>query len=256
MSEIFCGTIPISHENFNDLSKNTPGLKLFKIDLYSYYDLVPELITYLNVEELQRAQNYHFEKDRNQFIICRSLLKLILAKHSHLPVTQINVEIDANNKPYLSSNKLVCFNVSHAKGYALIAVNDNHPIGVDIEYLNNNFDFSEIMPDIYSPLEIETVLNATDKTHVFYTFWTRKEAIVKATGTGISDFLPQIPATDGEHAVDSKLLDGFNHLKVLSFNLNKDYIASIALSNKNLNFDTLQMYNLPSSIEGLISLKL
>ena len=253
MSELFCGTTQISHENYNSLSKNTSGIKLFKIHLSSYYKLVPELSKYLNTTELQCAQNYHFQKDKNQFIICRTLLKFILAQHKSVAITEINIEIDSNRKPYLALDQSVCFNVTHAKDYALILVRNDDPVGIDIEYLNIDFNFSEILLDIYSNLEIETVTNAKNKTDTFYKYWTRKEAIVKATGTGISDFLPQIPAVDGQHSVASKLLDGYKRLQVLSFDLNEDYIAAIALSGERVDFDTLQIYSLPSTIEGLIS---
>jgi len=253
MSEISCGTIPIFHANFKTLPEHTSHLKLFKIKLSSYYKLVPELTSYLNAIELHRARKYHFEKDRNQFVICRTLLKFILAQHTNSPISEINIDIDSNNKPFLSSNKSICFNVSHASDYGIIIVRNDDAVGIDIEYLNNDFNFSEIMPDIYSAIEIDTVLNARNKAQAFYKFWTRKEAIVKATGTGISDFLPQIPAVDGRHTIDSKFLDGYNSLQVLSFDLEENYTASLALSGENLNFDKFLVYNLPNSIEELLS---
>nr|WP_321226032.1 4'-phosphopantetheinyl transferase superfamily protein [uncultured Psychroserpens sp.] len=249
MSDIFCGISQATHKT---LCEDTTDLSVFKIQLSSYYDLVHELKTYLNATELQRAQKYHFEKDRNQFIICRSLLKFILAQDTGLSVSEINIQIDKNKKPYLSSNKKICFNVSHSRDFALIAVS-NHDVGIDIEFLNENFDFFEMMPSIFSTIEIETVLNAENKTHKFFKFWTRKEAIVKATGEGISDYLPLIPAIDGCHTVSSKLLNNFKNLQVLSFNLNDHYVASLALSTKTKNIGKLQIYNLPNSIEGLES---
>ena len=253
MTDIFCGIVQIAHENFNKLKDHESGLKLFKIRLSSYYDLAPQLIQYLNAAELQRAQKYHFEKDSNQFIICRTLLKFILAQHTGLHIDSINIEIDTNKKPYLSSNKTICFNVSHAADFAIIAVS-SHAVGVDLEYLNTNFDYSEILPSVFNSLEIKSVSNADHQLYTFYKFWTRKEAIVKATGQGLSDHLTQIPATDGYHAVASKLLNGFKDLKVLSFNLNEDHVASIALNCKKTNFDKLLIYNLPESMEGLVIL--
>jgi len=253
MSEVFCGTTQISNVNFSSLTEDTSELKVFQIQLSSYYNLVPQLSEYLNAAELQRARKYHFEKDNNQFIITRSLLKFILAQHSSVPVSEINIEIDKNRKPHLASNPSVCFNVTHAKDYALILVRDNNAVGIDVEFLNNDFDYSEMLKDIYSSQEIETVLNATDKTHAFFKYWTRKEAIVKTTGTGISDFLPQIPAIDGHHEVPSRFLDGYKSIQILSFDLNKEYIASIALSGKSIDFNEFIIYNLPNTIEGLIS---
>lgn len=251
MSEIFCGTTQLSHKNIDGLKENTSGVKLFKIQLSSYHHLVPELIKYLNAAELQRAQKYHFEKDTNQFIICRSLLKFILAQHTSLEIDKINIKIGTNKKPYLSSNQTICFNVSHAKDFAIIVVS-THAVGIDLEELNTNFNFSEILTSVFSNFEIEFILNADDKTYAFYKLWTRKEAIVKATGQGISDDLTHIPATNGHHTVNSKLVDGFKDLKVLSFSLNESYVASIALSGKKSNIDTLLIYNLPKSIKELL----
>jgi 4'-phosphopantetheinyl transferase len=205
----------------------------------------------LNAAELQRAQKYHFEKDSNQFIICRSLLKFILAQHTGLDIDKINIELNSNKKPYLSSNKAICFNVSHSHDFAIIAMS-KRAVGIDIEYLNTNFHFSEVLPSVFGNLEIESILNTDDKTYAFYKFWTRKEAIVKATGQGISDHLTQIPAMDGHHTVSSTLLDGFKNLHILSFDLCEDYVASIALCDESPNFNKLLCYNLPNSIAGLV----
>ncbi|WP_040281918.1 4'-phosphopantetheinyl transferase family protein [Psychroserpens damuponensis] len=250
MSNIVCQTTQIYQTSYNLLHENSAGLSLFKIKLSSYYDLVPELKLFLNTSEMQRAQKYHFDKDRNQFIICRSLLKFILAKYLKCDVSEIKIEIHINKKPYISSNKNIYFNLSHSKDFAIIALN-NSDVGIDIEYLSKDLEFLEMMPSIYSDIEIKTVLNAPNKTHAFYNFWTRKESIVKATGQGISDYLPQIPALEGSHIVDSKLVNGIKSLNVLSFKLNDDYIASLALSNENSNLDALKVYNLPNTIESL-----
>ncbi|MFD2917701.1 4'-phosphopantetheinyl transferase family protein [Psychroserpens luteus] len=252
MSKICCRTIQISHKDFNQLDESTSDIKLFKLKLSSYYNLVPEFIKYLSIAELERAQKYHFEKDSNQFIICRTLLKFILAKYTNLNVSKIDIKLDPNKKPYLNLKESVYFNISHAEDFAIITLS-NKAIGIDLEYLNRDFDFSEILSDIFNTLEIETVLNAKNKTQAFYNFWTRKESIVKATGQGISDYLSLIPAIDGCHSVSSKLLNDFKNLQVLSFDLNDHYVASLALITKTKNIDKLQIYNLPNSIEGLES---
>ncbi|MFT6127009.1 MAG: 4'-phosphopantetheinyl transferase [Patiriisocius sp.] len=251
MSNIFCETIKITQENLSRFKDYNSDITLFKIRLSSYYQLVPELLKYLNEAELHRAKKYHFEKDSNQFIICRSLLKLILSQHTGKNISQINIEIDTNKKPYLSSNKAIYFNISHSNDFAIIAVS-KYTVGIDLEYLNKNFDFSEVLSTVFSNPEIKSVINNTDKTYQFFKFWTRKEAIVKATGQGISDHLTKIPALDGHHDIDSKLLDGFKNFQILSFDLNEDYIVSIALCDDSLKFNNPIVYELPNSIKGLV----
>ncbi|WP_456441538.1 4'-phosphopantetheinyl transferase family protein [Psychroserpens sp.] len=252
MSKVFCGTTQVSHEDFRRLADTKSDLQVFKIKLSSYYHLVSELVNYLSASELQRAQNYHFEKDKNRYIICRAILKFILARSTSLDISEIHVETDENKKPYLSSHPSVYFNLSHAEDYAIIALNKS-AVGIDTEYVNRDFNYSEVLSYVFNTQETDTLLKSDKKSHTFFKFWTRKEAIVKVTGKGISDHLPQIPAIDGHHKVDSKLLDGFKKLQVLSFDLNENYVASIAISGENLNLDKLLIYNLPSSIEGLIA---
>nr|WP_321223484.1 4'-phosphopantetheinyl transferase superfamily protein [uncultured Psychroserpens sp.] len=252
MSKLFCASINVINANFDTIHIDKSNYKLFKIKLSSYYKLVPKLTNYLNDTEKLRAKKYHFDKDRNQFIITRSLLKFILAQRAGLSITNIHIEIDTNRKPYLTTNQSICFNVTHANDYALILVRDDKNVGIDVEYLNADFNFTEMLKDIYSDLEIDTVLHSTYKTHSFFKLWTRKEAIVKAIGTGISDDLPQLIALDGQHNIDPKLLENYSYMSVYTFNLNDSYIASIALCDDNLDKDDILVYELPKSIEDLV----
>ena len=252
MSKVFCGTAEVSHEDFRKLADTKPDFLVFKIKLSSYYHLVSELVNYLSEFEFQRAQNYHFEKDKNRFIICRALLKFILARNTSLDISEIHVETDENKKPYLSSHPSVYFNLSHAEDFAIITLS-NTPVGIDTEYVNRDFNYSEVLSYVFNTQEIDTLLNSDKKLHEFFKFWTRKEAIVKATGAGISDNLLEIPARNGHHSINSELLNGLKSLQVLSFELDEDYVASIAISDENLNLDKLLIYNLPSSIEELMA---
>lgn len=253
VSRLYCDTIELSNAHFNKLSQNKLGINLFKIELPAYYDLVPMLVNYLSETELQRAEKYHFVKDKNRFIICRSLLKILLAQTSGLNISEIQIEKDENKKPYLSINRSIHFNVSHAENFAIIAIS-KAAVGIDVEYLNKDFDYSEILSHVFNNMEIETILNSNNKDHTFYKYWTRKEAIVKATGKGISDNLPLISSSDGCHSIDAELLGGFQNMNVLSFNLDKDYIASLAFDDNNYNSDKISIYSLPTSLEDLMLL--
>ncbi|WP_047546323.1 4'-phosphopantetheinyl transferase family protein [Psychroserpens sp. Hel_I_66] len=250
MSEIFCGNIEIIIKDFQTLPEDKLDLKLFKIQLSSYVHLVSELTSVLNLEELKRANSFHFEKDKNRFIICRSILKFLLSKFTKISLSQIEIRKDTNNKPYIISYEVIHFNVSHSEDFVIIAI-DKQPIGVDLEFLNKSFDFSEILPSVFNKIEIDNILNSENKPHTFFTYWTRKEAVVKATGKGMTDHVIQIPALDGLHSVNPKLIEGFEDLNVLSFDINKDYVGSIASSKDLTKNSQIQVYDLPKTIEAL-----
>ena len=252
MSNVFCGNTQFSNGYITKLHSNTSNVKLFKIELPNYYHLVPNLLKYLSATELLRAQKYHFEKDTNRFIICRTFLKFILANHTGNHVSEIEIEKDEHKKPFISCKNAICFNVSHAGDYAIIALSKLE-VGVDVEYMDESFVFNEILPTVFNSQEIKNVLTSNNKTETFYKFWTRKEAIVKATGKGINDNLPEIQAMDGTHKVPAGLLAGFENIDVVSFYLDENHIAALALKNYNINTENIAMYTLPTTMKELIA---
>jgi 4'-phosphopantetheinyl transferase len=256
MSELFCGISSVSHESFTTIDDNSFEVKLFKIKLSSYHSVIKDLIKYLSREELTHSKRYRFQKEINQYIICRCLLKFILSQHTKIPVHNINIAIDEHKKPYLVNNRLVSFNLSHSNDYGVIAVGNKFSIGIDIEYINHDFDFSEILKNVYSCHEIETIYSSKSSIYTFFKYWTRKESIVKATGLGISDYLKEIPATDGWHNISQKISHNLENLNVCTFNLTENYIVSLAVNDKNINLEKIPIYNLPSHNKQLLAFAL
>lgn len=210
-----------------------------------YQELVPELVPFLSDSERNRSERYHFKKDQNRFIICRIILKHILAEHINEDITKIIIDIDSHKKHYLPLHPSVFFNISHTANYALIAI-ANSAIGVDIEYINTDFNYPEILSNIFSKNEMEDLNMSRNKHLTFYKFWTRKEAIVKAIGKGIDDHLKHIPVTDGVHTISSELTDGFHKIKALSFNLNNAYVSTLAFTKDLNDFDKIAFQTSPS----------
>jgi 4'-phosphopantetheinyl transferase len=177
-----------------------------------------------------------------------------LAEQTGLDVDKIFIDKYYNKKPFLPSNPSVFFNVTHAGNYAIIAL-ANSSIGVDIEYVNKDFNYKEILSSIFNKPEIDKVFNSNDKHHTFYRLWTRKEAIVKATGKGIDNHISEIVSLDGYHHVRPELLGNFKSLKVFSFVLNEGYIGAVALSGLSKHIDKLLFYPLPLTFQNLLHSK-
>lgn len=251
MNKIVCEDVNICFEDLNKLSDTNANLMIFNIKLEDYEHQISELTSLLHKEELQKAQKYHFEKDSNRFIICRALLKCILANRTGIDLYEIKIDLDINNKPFLNKNSNIHFNLSHSKDYGIIALSYNN-IGIDLEYLNDNFEYMDVMPTVFSLKEIDVVLSKQNKTYQFFKYWTRKEAIVKATGTGINDFLPQIEVVDRVNIIATDIEEYKQDFRVMSFDLNSNYIASLALTNSGYSVDTLPIFNLPKSFKDLI----
>ena len=242
-SIVFCEASEVLDSNNEVLKDVYSDIKLFKIELSQYYNSTEILLKALTLEEVKRAQRYHQLKDSNRFIICRALLKYLIAEEKGLDISQIHFEKQANHKPYFSSDRSLFFNVSHAGDFAVIAIG-NCELGIDVEQIDTNFKYADILSSVFSVEEINFINHSQYIRHTFYKFWTRKEAIVKATGKGIDEEFVNIPVSDGSHFVSSSLVEGFKNIDVYSFNLNEDHTGALAYTNKN---KIINFYKIPKA---------
>ena len=150
--------------------------------------VIREMATLLDDEERDRASRFRRRVDRDRFIIAHAALRRILARYLRKPAQSLRFRRDRFGKPSLAHRTDVTFNMAHADSVALIAVAAGRPVGVDVErvtHLDDAFDVAEIC---FAPAE-RRVLHAVPAEQVsdtFFNCWTRKEAFIKAVGTGLS----------------------------------------------------------------------
>ncbi len=108
-SKLFCGTLETSTQDSQQKDDEGFGLKLYKIELLKYHELAPILMRFLSSSECMRANGYHFLKDKNRFIICRTFLKLLLAEYLGLHVDKITLDQDSNKKAILTVSSINFF---------------------------------------------------------------------------------------------------------------------------------------------------
>lgn len=144
----------------------------------------------LSNEERERAARFHFSLHRARYIAGRGVLRALLGHYAGKAPEQIKLVTSAHGKPELASGELR-FNVSHSQNFALLAFCLSHDIGVDIEAHRPDFDnqrIARIALRFFCEGEREelTTLESDEKRSAFFRCWTRKEALLKATGEGIS----------------------------------------------------------------------
>jgi 4'-phosphopantetheinyl transferase len=246
-------SIDIATKN-KGLTKNH-DLTLYSIYLPKYESILHDLEKFLEVSEHNRAKKYHKEKDKNRFIISRSLLKFALAYYVQSNVESVSIKLLPNKKPYLCEHPNVYFNVSHSGDYAVIAIN-NTPIGIDIEYIDLQYSFQDIVSSVFNEDEIHFINHSDHKTKDFYGLWTKKEAFVKALGKGIDDDFSRIPCLDGVHDLDHTLIESSQNWQILNFMIeDENYIGAIARPLNKINNDEKLFFNtFPNSIEDLIKM--
>lgn len=151
---------------------------------------IATLRAYLSVDELERADRYRRESDRTRFIVARGRLRQVLANYFAFHPATLQFGYEDRGKPFLKTfvREPLHFNISHSHGLALIAVSETSPVGVDLEYAKDDLDATGLARRFFSPAEHSAIIAAPDDAALrrrFYTCWTRKEAFVKAIGSGI-----------------------------------------------------------------------
>ncbi len=183
---------------------NDPVIYLIHTDSYSDHDvsLFKKLLT---SQELQNASRFRLSQDRSSYIITHAKLRLILGDYLDEDPVEIEFNLNEFGKPSLTENK-IHFNISHRGGLSALAFSFSSEIGIDVEKIDPDFNVDQISKAFFSRDE-NRYLNdfPFGPNKKFYMLWTRKEAFLKALGTGIAecpgvevfrranDFNPKIP---------------------------------------------------------------
>ena len=154
-------------------------------------DTVERLQPLLIDEEIARARRFYFERDRHHWTVARATLRALLGRY--LAVTPPDVSL-ANNeygKPALSAlsvGRQLHFNLSHSGDLALYAFAYEREVGVDVEQVRANIDYTDLATHYFSERECQELrsLPAHRQQEAFFLCWSRKEAYIKARGKGLS----------------------------------------------------------------------
>lgn len=146
----------------------------------------------LSSDEQARANRFKFEKHRNRFIAGRGALRAILASYLHTDPAQLSFTYSSNGKPAfteeLAANTRIHFNLAHSGELALVAVTRLGNLGVDVESVRVIENVDELVARFFSARENEKFQRVPEeqKPAAFFNLWSRKEALLKATGEGIT----------------------------------------------------------------------
>ena len=145
----------------------------------------------LSADERQRAEAFHFVEHRQRYIASRGQLRMILTAYIGTDPRRHQFRYGVHGKPSLTSlslNQNIHFNVSKSHNLALVAVTEGREVGVDIEHLRPVTDAEQIAQRFFSSRESCQLasFHVDRRNMAFLHIWTQKEAILKATGKGLS----------------------------------------------------------------------
>ncbi|WP_375466185.1 4'-phosphopantetheinyl transferase family protein [uncultured Methylobacterium sp.] len=144
----------------------------------------------LSPEEAARVDRFLRREDGDRYRASHAALRLILAAALDAAPAEIAFTTGPAGKPELAGRLAgaLRFNLSHSGTRALVGVARRTAIGVDVEALRPIPDALRIARAHFSAQEV-AALAAAPRSAIeacFTGLWTRKEAVVKALGAGLS----------------------------------------------------------------------
>lgn len=146
----------------------------------------------LSADERQRADRFCRPRDAQRFTVARGMLRRTLGGILATAAESIRFSYGAHGKPSLATADgeplPLQFNLAHSSHRAMLAVAAAGEIGIDIEKIRPVKSLDGIVAKHFSPLERAAfqALPQEERLQAFFRVWTRKEAVVKAIGTGLA----------------------------------------------------------------------
>ena len=175
----------------------------------------------LSEEEIQRLLPLVSDERRDEALRFKHLFGQFASLKSYVMLRELierqgiahpfRFDHNEHGKPFLKDHPEIHFNISHCKNGIAVAVSDQ-PVGIDIESYRQVSD--SLIRYTMNEEERHIIGESDDPVRTFTEFWTKKEAVFKLRGTGI---------TKGLH----ELLNGDEHVETY-VNTRKGYAYSVA----------------------------
>ncbi len=180
--------------NFNseiDIKLTTHSLHLWLANLDLSDVEHKKIWPVLDKVEQQRALRFKLTQARRYFVAGRGLLRCLLGFYLSTSPEEISIELGDYGKPRLSGSQPdqgLVFNVSHSKGQALFGFARDKKFGVDLEFRRKIKNIEGMVKRCFSRSEESAwrAVNQIQRDQLFFSFWTAKEAMIKADGRGIA----------------------------------------------------------------------
>ena len=173
----------------------------------------------LSDAERHRATVMRESTLRRHFIAARVLLRHLLGAYSSCPPETVGIDIGPHGKPALSTDASLAFNLSHSGNLLLIAIGTTPSVGVDCERLRSVANAERLAERVFTDAEraaLRAVAEQSDAARdaFFLRHWTRKEALLKAFGSGFTRSpreLDTLAATTSGYVLESFALPQAGH---------------------------------------------
>jgi 4'-phosphopantetheinyl transferase len=145
----------------------------------------------LSGPERAKWQRFVAQDARLQYLASRALVRTTLSRYAEVPEQAWEFSTNGYGRPHIShppDSRNIRFNLSNTTGLVACAVTKDCDIGIDVENITRGLDVDLLAPAVFAPRELADVrgCQASDRRERFFSYWTLKEAYIKARGMGLS----------------------------------------------------------------------
>ncbi len=197
-------------------------------------------LSLLSAAEKDRASRFVQYEDAQRYVAGHCALRRLLSSHTSIVAHELMFTKNEFGKPALAHHQNTAnahFNLSHSGQYVIIALS-KHPIGVDLEYIKNDFNFRSLLPHYFTTAEAQYITASLSPVEAFFRSWTLKEALGKGLGTGITENMQNLPSLLGINRSNGLLVT--NDWNVKTFGVDDEHIGSVAMSS---NIEDLEFFD-------------
>ena len=163
------------------------------------------------LSEQRRQQVLRFKYELGRKTCAGAYLLLCEALRKEYYITERPVfEYGEHGKPFIKGHPEIYFNISHCRE-AVACVTSSRPVGIDVESIRSYRE--SLVNYTMNEKEVEQIKHAERPDVEFIRLWTRKEAVLKLTGEGLTNDLKSV-------------LTGSEQIET-TVNMEKNYVWSV-----------------------------
>jgi len=171
-------------------------MQIYIIDILPESKLYTEnLLHMVSQEKSEKLNNYKSEIDKKLSLYGELLVRYKICVEMGIRNNEIVFCKNTHGKPYLKSYPYFNYNISHSKAMTAV-VFSTLEVGIDIEFIG--LANMRVVKRCFHPSERSYIYDSNRKDRAFYEIWTKKEAYVKYTGTGLFVPFVSFSVLDGE----------------------------------------------------------
>ncbi len=172
-------------------------IDVWTAELVDHDDATAEFACILDERERERAHRFRFARHRRFFIQSHGIMRQILADYTGIDPAALAFREGPWGKPLVVVPKWdaqLQFSLSHSGHCCMVAVRSGGPVGIDLEQVRDLPNCADIADRMFAQAEGALIgrLAGAARRNAFFALWTAKEAVVKALGRSLADYLDRM----------------------------------------------------------------